>query len=66
VTATTIGLFGISMPAFFFGLLLILLCQSGSGSCPWFPTVPLAIVLPAVALGLIEAAPAVAGGEKQH
>jgi len=57
VTATTIGLFGISMPAFFFGLLLILLCSVWLRILPVVPHGPLAIVLPAVALGLIEAAP---------
>jgi ABC-type dipeptide/oligopeptide/nickel transport system permease component len=57
VTATTIGLFGISMPAFFFGLLLILLCSVWLRLLPVVPHGPLAIVLPAVALGLIEAAP---------
>ncbi|WP_343715921.1 ABC transporter permease [Inquilinus sp.] len=57
VTATTIGLFGISMPAFFFGLLLILLCSVWLRLLPVVPHGPLAIVLPAIALGLIEAAP---------
>lgn len=57
VTATTIGLFGVSMPAFFFGLLLILLCSVWLRLLPVVPHGPLAIVLPAVALGLIEAAP---------
>ncbi|KGM34878.1 ABC transporter permease [Inquilinus limosus] len=57
VTATTIGLFGISMPAFFFGLLLILFCSVWLRLLPVVPHGPLAIVLPAIALGLIEAAP---------
>lgn len=57
VTATTVGLFGISMPAFFFGLLLILVFAVW---LRWLPVVPkgnLALLLPALALGLIEAAP---------
>jgi ABC-type dipeptide/oligopeptide/nickel transport system permease component len=33
ITATTVGLFGISMPAFFFSLLLILVFPYGFGSC---------------------------------
>ncbi|TPW26235.1 ABC transporter permease [Pararhizobium mangrovi] len=57
VTATTIGLFGISMPAFFFGLLLILVFSVWLRILPVVPHGPLAIVLPAFALGIIEAAP---------
>jgi peptide/nickel transport system permease protein/oligopeptide transport system permease protein len=57
VTATTIGLFGISMPAFFFGLLLILVFSVWLRVLPVVPHGPAAIVLPAFALGLIEAAP---------
>lgn len=57
VTATTIGLFGISMPAFFFGLLLILVFSVWLRILPVVPHGPTAIVLPALALGLIEAAP---------
>jgi peptide/nickel transport system permease protein/oligopeptide transport system permease protein len=57
VTATTIGLFGISMPAFFFGLLLILIFSVWLRVLPVVPHGPAAIVLPAFALGLIEAAP---------
>lgn len=57
VTATAIGLFGISMPAFFFGLLLILVFSVWLHILPVVPHGPTAIVLPALALGLIEAAP---------
>jgi ABC-type dipeptide/oligopeptide/nickel transport system permease component len=57
VTATTIGLFGISMPAFFFGLLLILIFSVWLRVLPVVPHGFAAIVLPAFALGLIEAAP---------
>ena len=55
VTATTISLFGISMPAFFFGLVVILLF---SVWLQWLPVVPRgwsALLLPACTLGLIEA-----------
>lgn len=57
VTATMVSLFGISMPAFLFGLLVILLF---SVWLKWLPVMPqgwTAILLPAVTLGLIEAAP---------
>lgn len=57
VTATTISLFGISMPAFFFGLLVIMVF---SVWLQWLPVMPrgwTALILPAVTLGLIEAAP---------
>jgi ABC-type dipeptide/oligopeptide/nickel transport system permease component len=57
VTATTISLFGISMPAFFFGLLVIMVF---SVWLKWLPVMPRgweALLLPAVTLGLIEAAP---------
>lgn len=57
VTATTISLFGISMPAFFFGLLVIMVF---SVWLKWLPVMPRgwsALLLPAATLGLIEAAP---------
>lgn len=57
VTATTVSLFGISMPAFFFGLLVIMVF---SVWLKWLPVMPrgwTAILLPAATLGLIEAAP---------
>jgi peptide/nickel transport system permease protein/oligopeptide transport system permease protein len=57
VTATTVGLFGISMPAFFFGLLLILFFSVWLRWLPVVPRGPMALLLPALALGLIEAAP---------
>jgi peptide/nickel transport system permease protein/oligopeptide transport system permease protein len=57
VTATTVGLFGTSMPAFFFGLLLILVVSVWLRWLPVVPHGPAAILLPALALGLIEAAP---------
>jgi ABC-type dipeptide/oligopeptide/nickel transport system permease component len=57
VTATTVGLFGISMPAFFFGLLLILVFSVWLRILPVVPHGPVAILLPALSLGLIEAAP---------
>ena len=57
VTATTIGLFGTSMPAFFFGLLLILVVSVWLRLLPVVPHGPMAILLPALSLGLIEAAP---------
>jgi ABC-type dipeptide/oligopeptide/nickel transport system permease component len=57
VTATTVGLFGISMPAFFFGLLLILAFSVWLRILPVVPHGPVAILLPALSLGLIEAAP---------
>ena len=57
VTATTVSLFGISMPAFFFGLLVIMVF---SVWLKWLPVMPrgwTALLLPAATLGLIEAAP---------
>lgn len=57
VTATTVGLCGTSMPAFFFGLLLILVVSVWLQWLPVIPRGPLALVLPALSLGLIEAAP---------
>ncbi|EHM03151.1 putative glutathione ABC transporter, permease protein GsiC [Acetobacteraceae bacterium AT-5844] len=57
VGAMTVGLLGISMPAFFFGLLLILVFAVW---LMWIPVVPrggAALLLPALTLGLIEAAP---------
>jgi ABC-type dipeptide/oligopeptide/nickel transport system permease component len=57
ITATTVGLFGISMPAFFFGLLLILVISVWLRLLPVVPHGPIAILLPALSLGLIEAAP---------
>ncbi|WP_426955545.1 ABC transporter permease [Muricoccus radiodurans] len=57
IAAMTVGLFGISMPAFFFGLLLILVFAVW---LQWIPVVPrggAALLLPALTLGLIEAAP---------
>lgn len=57
VGAMTVGLLGISMPAFFFGLLLILVFAVW---LQWIPVVPrggAALLLPALTLGLIEAAP---------
>jgi len=56
VTATTVSLFGISMPAFFFGLLVIIFF---SVWLRWLPVMPrgwTALLLPAVTLGLIESA----------
>jgi peptide/nickel transport system permease protein/oligopeptide transport system permease protein len=57
VTASTIGLFGTSMPAFFFGLLLILVMSVWLRLLPVVPHGPIALLLPALSLGLIEAAP---------
>ena len=57
VTATTVSLFGISMPAFFFGLVVILIF---SVWLHWLPVIPRgwsALLMPAATLGLIEAAP---------
>jgi len=57
VTAMTVGLFGISMPAFFFGLVLIFVFSV------WLQWIPVmvsgwqSLILPALTLGLIEAAP---------
>jgi peptide/nickel transport system permease protein/oligopeptide transport system permease protein len=57
VFATTVGLFGISMPAFFLGLLLILVFSVWLKLLPIVPNGPTAILLPALTLGIIEAAP---------
>ncbi|MBZ5763407.1 ABC transporter permease [Rhizobium sp. VS19-DR104.2] len=57
VSATTVGLFGVSMPAFFFGLLLILFFSVWLRWLPVVPRGPMSLLLPALALGLIEAAP---------
>jgi len=57
VTAMTVSLFGISMPAFFFGLVLILVFSVWLQWLPVIPQGPLALLLPALTLGLIEAAP---------
>lgn len=57
VTATTISLFGISMPAFFFGLLVIMIFSVWLNWLPVMPRGWTAILLPAATLGLIEAAP---------
>jgi ABC-type dipeptide/oligopeptide/nickel transport system permease component len=57
VTATTIGIFGASMPAFFFGLVLILVLSVWLRLLPVVPEGPWALFLPALTLGLIEAAP---------
>jgi ABC-type dipeptide/oligopeptide/nickel transport system permease component len=57
VTATTVSLFGISMPAFFFGLVVILIF---SVWLHWLSVIPrgwTALLMPAATLGLIEAAP---------
>jgi len=57
VTATTISLFGISMPAFFFGLVVILVFSVWLHLLPVVPRGWSALLLPACTLGLIEAAP---------
>jgi ABC-type dipeptide/oligopeptide/nickel transport system permease component len=57
VTATTISLFGISMPAFFFGLLVIMVFSVWLKVLPVMPRGWTALMLPAATLGLIEAAP---------
>ncbi|WP_291295481.1 ABC transporter permease [Elioraea sp.] len=57
VTAMTVGLLGISMPAFFFGLLLILVFAVWLQIVPVVPRGGAALLLPALTLGLIEAAP---------
>lgn len=57
VTAMTVGLLGISMPAFFFGLLLILVFAVWLQLVPVVPRGGAALLLPALTLGLIEAAP---------
>lgn len=57
VTAMTVGLLGISMPAFFFGLLLILVFAVWLELVPVVPRGGAALLLPALTLGLIEAAP---------
>jgi ABC-type dipeptide/oligopeptide/nickel transport system permease component len=57
VTATTISLFGISMPAFFFGLVIIMIFSVWLHLLPVMPRGWTALLLPAFTLGLIEAAP---------
>lgn len=57
VTATTISLFGISMPAFFFGLVIIMIFSVWLHVLPVMPRGWTALLLPAFTLGLIEAAP---------
>lgn len=57
VTATTVSLFGISMPAFFFGLLVIMVFSVWLKVLPVMPRGWTALMLPAATLGLIEAAP---------
>lgn len=57
VTAMTVGLLGISMPAFFFGLVLILVFAVWLELLPVVPRGGAALLLPALTLGLIEAAP---------
>lgn len=56
--AMTVGLFGISMPAFFFGLVLIFVFAV---HLQWVPVINRGglqgLILPALTLGLIEAAP---------
>ncbi len=58
VTAMSVGIMGISMPAFFFGLVLIFIF---SVQLRWLPVIGSgdfqSLILPAVTLGLIEAAP---------
>lgn len=57
VTATTFSLFGISIPAFFFGLFLILVFSVWLRWLPVIGTGWQGLILPALTLGLIEAAP---------
>ncbi len=57
VTATTFSLFGISIPAFFFGLVLILVFSVWLRWIPVLSSGWQALILPAFTLGLIEAAP---------
>jgi ABC-type dipeptide/oligopeptide/nickel transport system permease component len=57
VTAMTISLFGISMPAFFSGLIVILVFAVWLRWTPVIPSGWMALLLPALTLGLIEAAP---------
>ncbi|SDR19650.1 peptide/nickel transport system permease protein/oligopeptide transport system permease protein [Rhizobiales bacterium GAS191] len=57
VTAMTISLFGISMPAFFSGLVVILVFAVWLRWVPVIPSGWTALMLPAFTLGLIEAAP---------
>jgi ABC-type dipeptide/oligopeptide/nickel transport system permease component len=57
VTAMTISLFGISMPAFFSGLVVILVFAVWLRWVPVIPSGWTALLLPAFTLGLIEAAP---------
>lgn len=57
ITSMTVSLFGISMPAFFFGLVLIMVV---SVWLRWLPVIEngwQGLILPALTLGLIEAAP---------
>lgn len=58
VTAMSIGMLGLSMPAFFFGFVLIFIF---SVHLHWLPVIGSgdlkSLILPAVSLGLIEAAP---------
>ena len=57
VSAMTVGLFGLSMPAFFFGIILIMIFAV---KLRWVPVIGVGdwrhLILPAVNLGLIEAA----------
>lgn len=57
ITAMTIGLFGLSMPAFFFGIILIMVFAV---QLRWVPVIGVGdwrhLILPALNLGLIEAA----------
>ncbi len=57
VSAMTVGLFGLSMPAFFFGIVLLMIFAV---KLRWFPVIGIGdwrhLVLPAVNLGLIKSA----------
>jgi ABC-type dipeptide/oligopeptide/nickel transport system permease component len=53
----TVGLFGISMPAFFFGIAMLLIVSVWLGLLPVVPRGGSALLLPALTLGLIESAP---------
>jgi ABC-type dipeptide/oligopeptide/nickel transport system permease component len=57
VTSMTVSLVGISMPAFFFGISIILVFSVWLKLTPVIPRGEWAIVMPALTLGLIEAAP---------